>query len=655
MSRDSSIAYDVHLGAWTDWSRGPVLGATLTLTREDGNLLIAFLAFFVALVGTRFWRIVCLILHYTYSRGSPRDGVHHQRQVFLRNAPNPEVAVWTLADMGVSWRHKAEHVWSRLLPILGLALVCMVGFVLAGGFSPRLATILNGEVLLSGENCAYVRNDYNMSTYGDTIGPLLAETMIAAENYARQCYISASVSVSCGTYIKKQLTPVVVDTNASCPFDPKVCKSTYGNLFIDTGLLDSHFDFGRNTPTNRRIQWRRTVHCAPLATDGYRFRTHDEAKNQSYTTYYYGPLRNLNDSSTVNYTTQFLNNGYPDIEEYSSFIPIPELKPQNASLYLFFLTSDRILFTRASNDSWYGGTTNTVQIHKLKFSDWGNTTMFRQSEPGSPLACRQLEQSCFVGIKGQQRCTPLEGSANSIVDLYSLLDEEDEDWFFWLFRTTFHVSSETIGPIALLGTQALTAKSKLSGPLMGSLPDNQWQLEVQHWHATAMAHLQATFLESIIGYEDLAFAPLVRRPNKTAEYELCANQKVLAEGFISVSILGIACIFGGGVLVIVLSFASGPIFSWYLRRGGRDEYARLEWSTNDPFQLQRLAHEASGIGTWSGGAASVPVTQLGDCLGVLDVVDPTHPKLRRNFVNNVDEICELLENEDGSEERSEHV
>ncbi len=68
-------------------------------------------------------------------------------------------------------------------------------------------------------------------------------------------------------------------------------------------------------PPSRRIQFRRTVHCAPLATDGYRFRTYDESTNQSYTTYYYGPLQDVNGSATVNYTTRFNNDIYPDIEE----------------------------------------------------------------------------------------------------------------------------------------------------------------------------------------------------------------------------------------------------------------------------------------------------------------------------------------------------
>jgi len=38
----------VYTGVWTNWSRGKVNGSTITLTRNDANLLIAFLAFFIA-------------------------------------------------------------------------------------------------------------------------------------------------------------------------------------------------------------------------------------------------------------------------------------------------------------------------------------------------------------------------------------------------------------------------------------------------------------------------------------------------------------------------------------------------------------------------------------------------------------------------------
>jgi hypothetical protein len=306
---------DIYLGSWTDWTKGPILGATLTVTRRDGTLFIAFLAFFVALVGTRFWRIVCVVLYYAYSEKSPSDGVHHQRQALLRNAPNPEAALWTISNMGISWRNHARRLWNRLLPPFGMALACIVGFTLASGFSSRVAALSGAEVLLQGKNCSFLPSDRNMSTYGDTEGPYLTAAMISAEAYARRCYGNTRSNIGCNIYVKKALPPKVLDTDAECPFDRKLCKSQRGNLYLDTGLLDSLHDFGRNTPPNQRIQWRRTLKCAPLATDGYRFTTFDSAKNQSYTTYYYGPMKNVDGTTTVNYTTQFNTNVYPEIEE----------------------------------------------------------------------------------------------------------------------------------------------------------------------------------------------------------------------------------------------------------------------------------------------------------------------------------------------------
>jgi hypothetical protein len=40
------------------------MGATLTLDRRDGNLLIAFTAVFVGIVTERFWRIACMLVVY---------------------------------------------------------------------------------------------------------------------------------------------------------------------------------------------------------------------------------------------------------------------------------------------------------------------------------------------------------------------------------------------------------------------------------------------------------------------------------------------------------------------------------------------------------------------------------------------------------------
>ncbi len=106
----------------------------------------------MALVGTRFWRLICIALHYIFSKDGPNDGIYRQRQAFLRNAPNRGCA-WNTCRYGVFLEHNAEKIWSRLLPLILGCAACFVGFILAGGFSSRVATLVSSEVLLSGTNC----------------------------------------------------------------------------------------------------------------------------------------------------------------------------------------------------------------------------------------------------------------------------------------------------------------------------------------------------------------------------------------------------------------------------------------------------------------------------------------------------------------------
>jgi len=150
---DTESGYEVYLGQWTNWSRGPILGATLTMTRTNGNLLIAFLAFFVAVVAARFWRIVALILHFQFSTDTPGDALHHQRQAVLRNASNPEEGFFTIVDLLRAWRGTVRRPFLRLLPPLLTAGGCIVVFTLAGGFSSsvQLSEGVGAEVLLTGK------------------------------------------------------------------------------------------------------------------------------------------------------------------------------------------------------------------------------------------------------------------------------------------------------------------------------------------------------------------------------------------------------------------------------------------------------------------------------------------------------------------------
>ncbi|KAI1304712.1 hypothetical protein F5Y03DRAFT_356751 [Xylaria venustula] len=94
----------VYLGVWANWSRGSILGSTLTTTKENENLLISFTAIFIGFVSSRLWKILCLLLYRYYSTAEPRGAVHHQRQVILRNSPSPEAGLFDIAKMIGAWR-----------------------------------------------------------------------------------------------------------------------------------------------------------------------------------------------------------------------------------------------------------------------------------------------------------------------------------------------------------------------------------------------------------------------------------------------------------------------------------------------------------------------------------------------------------------------
>lgn len=171
------------------------MGATLTTTRKLGNLLIAFTAFLVPYVASRFWRIFCILLHRSYSTASPRDALHHQRQVVLRNSSSPEAGLFSLLNLLWAWRRtsqsdiKTKKHLSRLLLSTLFATFCISAFTVAGGFSSQISASRGDVVLLKGDQCGIpgappVATVASESLESSTMGERLTD----AQNYAQQCY-----------------------------------------------------------------------------------------------------------------------------------------------------------------------------------------------------------------------------------------------------------------------------------------------------------------------------------------------------------------------------------------------------------------------------------------------------------------------------------
>lgn len=300
---DSSI----YTGVWTNWADGRLFGATLTTTRTHGSLLIAFISLFVAIVGTRFWRIGCFTVHCVYSTGAPRDGLYHQRQAILRNAANGTTGLWSFCQILYAWRKTAKNPYRRIIPPIVLASITIIAFALASTFSSRILSADETQVLLAGNGCSKVplsgyKSDLDMAALLLRYIPHLSGAISSSANYAKQCYSEKFNEVGCRKFVRRNIH-TKANRAAACPFDPKICKSQDSNLLIDTGFIDSREDLGLNTPQDGRFLYRRLLHCAPLMTEGYsRNETlvyANGSREESVMQYFYG------NTSENNYTYQY--------------------------------------------------------------------------------------------------------------------------------------------------------------------------------------------------------------------------------------------------------------------------------------------------------------------------------------------------------------
>jgi hypothetical protein len=260
---------DVHIGLWTNWIHGRLFGATLTLGKREAGYLSAFLALFVTLAGTNFWRIACFVIHSALSSKLPKDAIHHQRQAILRNAATATSGLWSMLWLGWAYRRVSprQHL-RRTLPLLTVSATTVLGFSVAGIFTSRITTVMGDQVLLKGRNCGVLRAEDNAFFAATTA--YMSQRLMSAGDYARRCYSDTSLGQGCPSFPRQRL-PWRGAADAACPFPGKarVCRRNATNVRLETGLIDSNADLGINLPPRDSFRFRTVVECAPLLTSGF--------------------------------------------------------------------------------------------------------------------------------------------------------------------------------------------------------------------------------------------------------------------------------------------------------------------------------------------------------------------------------------------------
>ncbi|KAI3320180.1 hypothetical protein HD806DRAFT_547375 [Xylariaceae sp. AK1471] len=650
---DQSSLYPVFVGVWTNWSFGPILGLTLTLSRSNANLLIALVAFWITIITSHIWKIICFLLHFYCSTNSPQDGLHHQRQLLLRNASGPFSGTLDLLRIVWAWRAIAKRPLARILPVICVASLLAVAFVLASGFSSSIAT--GNHVLVSAPSCALFEQPEGRSEREKYLFevPVLVNNTLLSAHYAQQCYSNiSSGSLGCDTFVHQALPPSKLTLNATCPFSASLCRSQDSTVVIDSGFLDSHEHFGVNSPSDERVQLRLVLSCAPLTSEGRKLTTTGPS-DQLFTKYYYGSSSRGNESG---FTYEFANNAnanhafinhnasiIPDtvqvrdyaiafvyasytngaLDKASSFSPIPELQRPNSDILVIGLSASNIVFIDNTTDPWYRGTEPLDVMQSA----------YKQDEPGPALGCAVQYQVCYGGLPKSKQCTHLSSLNDTLFLMHQMLenDQEASDRFSWMYQSAISAGFDLRTTLSVLGTEALTARSSLINGIQGPLLEDQWKLDVQLWYSVQMSMMQRAFVVTATGpaNPDLVQLGYYRRPNTTVEKTLCRSQKIISTAFVSFSVLGLILLTVLGGIIAAVCISLVPLAKVIQKMFNIKPYHLLEWSVNSPYQLHRLANEELCIGTWTRAKEEIPVTDTDQNLALLDTSDADHPRLQR--------------------------
>lgn len=258
---------EIHMGFWINWSKGSVRGATLTLTPETGAFLIAFIAIFVQYTGGQFWGILRFILHQVRVSQRPQDGLYHQQQAFLRNQSSGAATVGFVRG-ALIWRTRARSPIRRSGFLAIIALVHLLGFLVAAIFSTKVSSASGDQVLIGSVACGSL--DFGIQdvrALWDLLLPYNLKANLDSASYARSCYSTYGNSGSwqdCRTFPTPNIN--LRRENTTCPFSG-MC--TTPAISLDTGLMDSDLIFGVNAPQEDKLAYRKVISCAPIEVDQY--------------------------------------------------------------------------------------------------------------------------------------------------------------------------------------------------------------------------------------------------------------------------------------------------------------------------------------------------------------------------------------------------
>lgn len=263
--------------------KSPFERNTLTLREDQGNLVISFLALFVAIAASQVWGILAFIIHQLLASPRTKDTPRHHVQIALRNSASPidllvDIIKISLAYGFASRRlHQGRYARAfRYSPLLFIVLLVLVIFAAATVYSSSLF-LAGNQVLIGGNQCGWPVPPGTLSLgrlfTTEAIG-IASTYMLSHEHTLREaaetseaCYGPSGIHASrqCGRTIVPSLHGRVEEVD-ECPWQDLCLENA---IRFDTGLVDSLQDLGINTKLADTVRVRQTLTCGPVNLTRY--------------------------------------------------------------------------------------------------------------------------------------------------------------------------------------------------------------------------------------------------------------------------------------------------------------------------------------------------------------------------------------------------
>jgi hypothetical protein len=216
-------------------------------------------------------------------------------------------------------------------------------------------------------------------------------------------------------------------------------------------------------------------------------------------------------------------------------MPRPEMARPDGDVQIIFLSGNGVRYDQPMNDEWYRA---MVDFGSIFWTTDQKKEVYIPDEAASPMGCVEQYQWCNAAYPTDIGCGPLASFADAstkVAPLFNVTEDtlaadrpssssEVGTRLIWPAMILAHYSFDIRNLIMHLGPQALQSQARFFNGIQGSLPDNQWQIDVTYWFATVLAGMQASFVDTALGTTfgkvEGSFLP----PVNSFEESLCMQQ-----------------------------------------------------------------------------------------------------------------------------------